>query len=512
MFQVGVHLAVAKRRVRCYSAITSSDSLLAIFLRRTRATGDDDARHGVGRSVAFREEDTSMDGGTMRAISRLVIVAALLAGFAPGEAHAQRWTADLGINGGFSWYSEALDEEAGLTDGGRFAAGWLLGTQLTVWPSSRFGIRANGTYSERPLKTDEDLAHLGEDSHLFGNVNLWSGSIDALIRLREVNDSWMGREVLPYIALGLGGKWINPAGDRACTDSEGDEFDCNPIFPTANVADMLLFDEGASLMGLLGLGADVRMSPRSSLRLELNDRIYKPKFYAAEGGTLVASNDDNLGKIVHEIGAQIGLHLLFGVAAPPPVVVAPPPPPPPPPAPTPEPAPREDAITVCVIDPSATGGIRMQAATYRHAQRDTIVMVGGTATPIATAVGTGVMTARSAGWYMRGEPLEVRVNNETLRYLPYQTGRVIEPNQIVYVGNVNGYPVYADRDEVADVITAINTARAGRTDAELGTILAGNAQIRNAVQGVSYMYVPLDPYGCRFQPLALQDDVRKGGK
>ena len=87
----------------------------------------------------------------MRAISRLVIVAALLAGLAPREAHAQRWTADWGINGGFSWYSEALDDEAGLTDGGRFAAGWLLGTQLTVWPSTRFGIRANGTFSERPL-------------------------------------------------------------------------------------------------------------------------------------------------------------------------------------------------------------------------------------------------------------------------------------------------------------------------------------------------------------------------
>src|SRR5690606_16766768 len=165
MFHLSFRLAVAKRRVRCYSAITSPDPSLAIFLRRSRATGDDDARHSVGRSVAFREEDTSMDGGTMRAISRFVLVAALLAGLAPREAHAQRWTADWGINGGLSWYSEALDDEAGLADGGRFAAGWLLGTQLTVWPSTRFGIRGNGTYSFRPLKADEDLAHLGEDNH-----------------------------------------------------------------------------------------------------------------------------------------------------------------------------------------------------------------------------------------------------------------------------------------------------------------------------------------------------------
>ncbi|MBR9990084.1 MAG: hypothetical protein KFH98_10030, partial [Gemmatimonadetes bacterium] len=261
----------------------------------------------------------------MRAISRLVIVAALLAGLTPREADAQRWTADWGINGGVSWYSEALSEDAGLADGGRFKAGWLLGTQLTVWPSTRFGIRGNGTYSERPLKTDEDLAHLGEDSFLHGDVNLWSGSIDALIRLREPNESWMGRETLPYIALGLGAKWINPANDFTCTDSESEQFDCNPIFPTTSLGDMLLFDEGASLMGLVGLGADFRMSPRSSLRLEINDRMYKPKFYASTGGgALTAANDENLGKLVHEIGAQVGFHLLFGVAAPPPVVIAPP--------------------------------------------------------------------------------------------------------------------------------------------------------------------------------------------
>jgi hypothetical protein len=166
---------------------------------------------------------------------------------------------------------------------------------------------------------------------------------------------------------------------------------------------------------------------------------------------------------------------------------------------------------VCVIDPTAPGGVRMQAASFREQQRDTVVMVGGQARPLRETVGN-VMVARNAGWYVRGEPLVVRVNRENLRYLPYQRGVMIEADRIVYLGNVDGFPIYADRDEVADVIAAVNAARAARTDADLGAIMAGNRQIRTTVEGISYLYVPLDAFGCTFQPLARQDDVRKGGK
>jgi hypothetical protein len=211
--------------------------------------------------------------------------------------------------------------------------------------------------------------------------------------------------------------------------------------------------------------------------------------------------------------ARAGLSLLLGGRAPV-VAMAPlPPPPPPPVAPPPAPpaAPREDAITVCVIDPTATGGIRMQTATFRHAQGDTIVMVGGQAQPLRQVVGTGVMTARDAGWYVRGEPLSLTIGRETVRYLPYQTATRIEPNRIVYLGNVNGYPVYADRDEVADVIGTLQTARGTRTDVELGTLLAGtDARTRDIVQRAAFLYVPMDPYGCVFQPVQRVEDVRKG--
>jgi hypothetical protein len=458
----------------------------------------------------------------MRAISRLVLVAALLIGLAPATASAQRWTADWGINGGASWYSQVLEDQVAGPDGARFRAGWLVGSQLTFWPAARVGIRANMTYTDRPLELAGDVNRpdLIDGNVLYNHVNLWSGSGDLLIRFRAPNDVWMGRETLPYLALGLGAKWQNPAGDHfTCpVQGTGEGKECAPIFTTTTAAGRLAIAESSTLMGLVGLGADFRMSPRTSLRLEVNDRIYQPRIFNVsniQGAVVTVPNDESVARTVHEIGAQLGLHFLMGLRTPPPVAVAPLPPPaptPPPAQPAPAP-PREDAITVCVIDPTATGGIRMQEATFRHAQGDTIVMVGGQAQPLRQMVGTGVPVARDAGWFVRGEPLTLTVGREQMRYLPYQTATRIEPTRIVYLGNVGGYPVYADRDEVADVITPLQTARGTRTDADLGTLIAGLTPAQRAtVQRATFLYVPMDPYGCVFQPIQRQVDVIKGGK
>ena len=167
---------------------------------------------------------------------------------------------------------------------------------------------------------------------------------------------------------------------------------------------------------------------------------------------------------------------------------------------------------MCVIDPAAPNGIRMQTATFREQQRDTVVDVEGQRRPLREALPANVMVARNAPFVVRGEPLTLTVGRENVRFLPYQSARMIEGTRLVYLGNVNGFPVYADRDEVADVVERINTARAGRTDVELGTLLAGaqNRQARDTITSASFLYVPLDPMGCVFQPIQRQEDVRKG--
>ncbi|HEX6694274.1 MAG TPA: outer membrane beta-barrel protein, partial [Longimicrobiales bacterium] len=283
----------------------------------------------------------------MKMFNRIAIGAALLAPMVAAPASAQSWKWDLGLGAGYTMFTSSVDEEGifnnSTAEGLKFDNGIRPYARLGVWLTPRIGLRANATYQDASLETD-DGAERGDA------YNLWSGTGDLLFRFKTPNETWMGSEFLPYLALGLGGKWINPAGDATmCDDGEDEAFACR------HLPDGVALGEGSSLSGLVGLGADWRMSPRFALNLELNDRMYKPEFYQITGvtGTTATVNSDLVSKLTHEFGADLGVKFLFGLAAPPVVVVAPrpaPPPPPPPPAPVPPAAPREEAITVCVID------------------------------------------------------------------------------------------------------------------------------------------------------------------
>jgi hypothetical protein len=96
-----------------------------------------------------------------------------------------------------------------------------------------------------------------------------------------------------------------------------------------------------------------------------------------------------------------------------------------------------DEIVVCVIDPAAPGGVRMQSAVFRPQQGDTLVVVNGARQPLGTAL-PGVPVARDAPWYVRGEPLAFTVGTQRVEYLTYQTPRQIEPHLLTYIGRVNG--------------------------------------------------------------------------
>lgn len=439
----------------------------------------------------------------------LGLTVGLLAAAQPVEAQAYRF--DVGVFGGGSWFSNTLeDEHLNLEDNkARYKAGWVSGFQAGVWFTPRIGLRADLAYTERPfVLTEEEVFTEAGDDVLRDDINLWGLSGDLLIRFREPNTQWVGREFLPYVALGLGAQITNPAEDTQVEDEDG------ALFGTNDAA--FLIAHKTTLMGLVGVGADLRLSPNFAVRMEVNDRIWDPAIFPLNfsGETFTrAEGDEDVGKVTHWVSGQVGLHLLGGLQAPPQVVVTPPPPAPPA-APQPPPPPRVDAIQVCVVDPSAPGGLRMVSAMYRHETRDTVVMAAGDTVAFSTEVPEGVTLAPSATWYVQGQPLvfEFGTAPRRVEFLTVGTARVVPASDLAFLGYMEGVPVYASRSDVSMVQEEWNEMVAAGGEGDLDDLLRENRELRNAFNNIQVLYVPVQPIGCVFQAVQRQEEVLKGGK
>ncbi len=455
---------------------------------------------------------------------KLVAFAALATAAAAGPLQAQSWRFDLGVNGGYSWYTKSIKpEDFGATDGPgvKFHPNWLTGAQLGFWFTPSIGLRANMTYTDTKLQSG--------DVDVFHDNNLWSGTGDLMFRFKKPAPTFPGFELLPYLALGLGDKWTNPAWDSYSVNDptaneqwNGVPFACAPntgicngppegtnILTVPGVQSYFLSEEHV-LMGLVGLGADWRVAPHFAIRTEVGDRIWKAPMIAVSPTaypTLVTAtnSDTKVGHTVNEPYVQVGLHLLMGLASAPVVAIAPAPAPPPPPAPAPAPAPAPETqtVSVCTVDVTAPNGLRTMTATFTPSTGDTTVTVNGQEVAISQAVGT-VPVASNATWYIQGQPLVIGQTRQ-VKYVSFGSSRMIEPTDLTFVGTVNGMPVYADKDQAAQLMTDLNTTTPG----ELTTVVDTNRKVRMDLNNMKVLYTPLQPTGCVFQPVQLQEQVRK---
>jgi hypothetical protein len=86
----------------------------------------------------------------------------------------------------------------------------------------------------------------------------------------------------------------------------------------------------------------------------------------------------------------------------------------------------------------------------------------------------------------------------TVSYVSFGTARNIDMGDLAYIGTVNGLPVFANRSDVTGLTIP---APAGE--------IATTPALVTGLRKVQVLYVPLSPYGCNFQPIQLQQAVRK---
>jgi hypothetical protein len=251
------------------------------------------------------------------------------------------------------------------------------------------------------------------------------------------------------------------------------------------------------LAGRLGIGSDIRVHPRLIVRLEAGDIMFDSPIYEER------NDDEDVGNVVHELYATLGLAIPFGFIIPPPVAVVAPPPPPPAP-----PAPREERVAVCVIDPTADSGVRMVQAIYLVDQGDTVVVSNGQRVGLRTTT-RGVTVAPSASWYVAGEPLVFTVADTRTEFVSYGGARVIPEGSLAFLGFQNGIAVYADEDDVSDVQEQWRELRNANREGDVDDILEQRAELVEEFNEIEFVYVPMDPIGCVFQALQRVEEVRK---
>lgn len=151
----------------------------------------------------------------------------------------------------------------------------------------------------------------------------------------------------------------------------------------------------------------------------------------------------------------------------------------------------------------------MMQAVYRPSSRDTVAEVGGQRVPLSQAAPT-VTTGANADWYIRGTPFTVTLAPRNEAQFITQGGvRSMSANDLVYMGDVGGMPVYGDADDVAAFRAQLDQARTQRGN-DLQAILAADSALRTRFDDLAVIYVPIRPVGCVFQPLQRQEPVRKG--
>lgn len=448
--------------------------------------------------------------------ARLLAGLLLLAVAVPAEAQTYRF--DIGPHAGYSIWTPMLsgDETGGSSVS--FENGWIVGGAATFYMSPRIGIRANGAYSRRGLTSDA-LQTVGAAGSLDA-TNIFALTGDLIFRLRQPSMEFQSGEWLPYVAVGAGARWIRPVGSFNYRTFDFENNESWPGVPfTVSDGNNRRFVLGrlSNPVGLVALGSDIRMAPAFAVRLEVGDRLTMPRIYEIQAGggpAYTAINGrENQAQLAHDIYGQIGLQLTLGGAGRvAPVVVTPPPPPPPTPPtpPAPPPAPREEQLSICVIDPAAPGGARTVQAIRVEGQADTLVVQGGQRVNLRTTLPTVPMVG-AADWYIAGRPLQLTVQRQELRFLATGMAAPRQANQLQLVGTLQGMPVYADRAALgaaADRFGQLNAT----APADLAAAAQQHADVRAALLNLRTLYAPAQVVGCVFQPLQLQEEVRKSGE
>lgn len=355
-------------------------------------------------------------------------------------------------------FDDDFDDRDG--DGPGFTAAF--GGSGTWYLTRTFGLRLHYSFmpSEMPRAFDVDV----EDGH---PLNIHAYDLNLAYR------PWAGGEdgflASTYLFAGGGALTSDPAGG-----GDDDFRDCASNLMEIGACLPLEGDFGTVGQGVIGTGFNLFALGPIGVYTEFALRGYDspvhtgyPVVVPLQAGAVVPIADDSwafTGSFVAGLVAGIGDFdaPVVPVAFVPPAPVPLPPPPPPPPAPPPG-----RPVSVCVVD---GGGLTTVEAMYMPNARDTVVAGQKFATRYP---GTAPTYAAPAPWFTGSD--STLYNGAP--YVKFGVTRVVQPDQLLRAGDINGTSVFVGRGES---------------------------------QPYQILYVPVRP-GCEFQPYRMRATIRPRG-
>jgi hypothetical protein len=440
-----------------------------------------------------------------RNLKRFTLSAALFT-LAVVPAEAQTGWGSLGINA--NWMNPALHAEGGQTEMG-FDETVGIGGDLDFWfgRSRQWGLGFAGTYSGWNEWDTDFGGDFGHKVHF--------GMYDASLQFRLMgvdNDT----RLLPFLSIGGGAITVNPEDDPDepfpsgfCTGGvQQDEEGLSCRFTPADV--LLHTNSQTSLAVVGGLGLDWFMSPSVAVRLEAKD-------YWTKNSPYLRLSDGEKHDGGHNWAFNGGLAFYWGrvpVAEPgfvreEPIIQAPPPPPPPP-------APAEEMITVCVVEPQGFAVRTIEAVRVIDENRVYVTRNGQRVAFETAHPANAPIYVRNATWYMADQPLVVNLETDPTKMTAADRNRIElvlfgspaqrQATDVVFVGTIDGTPVYASTSDVAPFRARLETQL--RTNTDLATILRADQQLAQDFGRVTSYYVAVEP-NCVFQPVSVTHFVRR---
>jgi opacity protein-like surface antigen len=435
-------------------------------------------------------------------MKRLTLSAAVLA-LAALPAQAQTGWGSLGIHAG--WMSPAHHARGPQTNMG-FDETVGIGGDLDFWfgESRRWGLGLAGTYSgwnEWDTDFGGDFGHPVDYLHY-----------DASLQFRLAAPTFDTR-ILPFLSLGIGGVTTNPDDDPdspfpsdpgLCANGGG----ATCQFIPADVT--LTQNTHTQLAAVGGIGLDWFLSPNVAVRLEAKD-------YWTDRSPYRMTSTGEYHDGGHNIQLNGGLAMYLGRARveepgfvrEEPIIVTPEPEPAPPPAPV------EEAVTMCVVE-SDGFQLRTIEAIRVPSENRVYVMRNGQRVAFETAhPATSPVYVRNATWYMADQPLTLNLETDTrvaaadrnrIELVLFGSPAQRSASDVVFVGTIDGTPVYANRTDVAPFRTRLESQFT--TTRDLATILRADAELAREFGEVDTYYVAVEP-NCVFRPVSVTHFVRR---